>query len=216
MQTNSVQTDFSRKPWVNTLLYYSFNNQNLNDWSWNWRNWTRYNGAWTYTTWIKWYWVDMWRSHAIQLPMACPSWDFTYSICVKLNSVQEFQSLLWVQQRTSWCIHYHIAKVWTTQWIIVSFYWSTATEIKYTTLPTLNVRHNIILTRSWDVRTIYLDWNQVAQWTKSFSPSQSYQRYVWKEYTDTRYIDWTIDEVIFENTARTSAQVSEYATKILP
>ena len=159
----------------------------------------------------------MWWSHAIKIPMACPSWNFTYSICVKLNSIKDFQSLLWVEQRTSWCIHFHVVKSWTTQWIYTSFnnWWTTTFELQYKTLPTLNVRHNIILTRSWNVRTIYFDWNQVVQWSYSFTPSQSYQRYVWKEYTDDRYIDWTIDEVIFENTARTSTQVSEYATKIL-
>lgn len=199
----------------NTLLYYSFNNQNLDDWSGNSRNGIWYNWSGTYVQWIKWYGADMWSSHAIQIPMACPSGDFTYSICFKLNWYKDFQSFLWVERWTNWCIHFHVAYSSWNNFIAVAFGWINQ-EMRYNWLPSLNTWHNMILTRNWNVWTLYLDWSQIAQKTQSFSVNQSYQWYVWKEYTDNRYINWTIDEVIFENRSWNATEISDYATKILP
>lgn len=124
--------------------------------------------------------------------------------------------MLWVEQRASWSLHFHIANTDTLKWITIWIYWWTNTNIPnwIYQLPSLNVWHNIIVTRNWNVFTTYLDWIQYAQWTNAVAPNQTYQWYIWKEYTDNRSINWTIDEVIFENKVRTQEEVTKYVHKL--
>lgn len=195
-------------PWANTLFYWSFDAQSLADDSWNNRDGTWYNSsAGTYTTWIKSYWVDMLSTKAINMPIPCPSWNFTYSICVKLNSLtKDFQTLMWTAEWVTNVIHYMI----TPSWITFNFWWVMTISTGVT--PTVGSWANIVATRSSNTWTIYMNWTQIWQSTYSWTPAQNYQRYVGKWYTNDRYIDWVIDEVIFENVAWTSQEISDYVS----
>ena len=85
-------------PWANTICYYTFDNQNLDDSSWNNNNWTWYNwtGSFTANTW--WYCANLGSSHAIQLPFtAFWTTDFTLNEWIKFNSFSK--SLQGLNQR---------------------------------------------------------------------------------------------------------------------
>lgn len=206
--TASCEVSSGWVPWANTLFYWSFDAQSLADDSWNNRNGTWYNNsAGTYTTWIKSYWVDMLSTKAINMPIPCPSWDMTYSICVKLNSLtKDFQTLMWTAQWAWDVIHYTV----TPSWITFNFWWNMTISTGVT--PTVGSWANIVATRSSNTWTIYMNWTQIWQSSYSWTPNQSYQRYVGKCWSNDRYIDWVIDEVIFENVAWTSQEISDYVS----
>lgn len=203
-----------RRPGDNTILYYSFDNDSLTDDSGNNRNGTRYNWAGSFTTGISGKCANMGGSHAIQLPIACPSGDFTYSVFLysKENSTR-LQSILWVQQwGSSGYIHFHRT---SSNGIVCSFSNISSELTSGGTQPTLNGRTHIVLTRSGNVWTLYINGVQKGQITNSMSISQNVTRYIGREYTDNRYVNGYIDEVIFENRARSLQDITDYRSKIV-
>ena len=201
------------KPWANTLFYYSFDNSNLNDWSWKWNNWTWYSWAWTFVDWIKWKCAHIAWTRWIRIPITFPTWDFTYSICAYVTNLSspQIQSFLWTIEwwNNIWVFHFH----WTT-WNQIVF----ATSRDWTNRPTTwymeaNKRINIILTRSWNVWKIYKNWTQIFNQTIAYSMAW----WTWTvgcEYTDWRAINWNIDEVILENRAWTDTEILKYVQKL--
>ncbi len=211
---NSVYKSFNQwwQPWANTILYYSFNNWNLNDDSGNGNNWTWVNGTWSFidvSSGNK--AADMDNTYAISIPVKVPTWDFTYSIYMYMewNVNKTYQALLWVATWNSNAIHYQYSTdAWAWLWILVSLF--EAQSYATWSLLSTQVWHHICLTRSWDDWAIYIDWVSARTFTKAWTPSQTDTWYVWKAYTDNRYFDGYLDEVILEDKARTAQEVADY------
>ena len=202
------------QPWVNTLLYYSFDNQNLNDGSGKWNNWTWYSTAWTYTTWISSYGADVSNNAAITLPVKLPTWDMTFSICanVTVNS-WVLQSFLWVDWWSrAGQIAFSINGVHGIDLLIHE--WGNVTSLVTNTTPTTNTWFNVMFTRSGNVWTVYYNWTSVGTATSSQSPSQNITYYISRNYDNNRYIRWVIDEVIIENRAWTQQEITDYVASL--
>ena len=193
-------------PWSNTLLYYSFNDQTLNDKSWNGNNWSWYSWAWSYVQWIKWYWVQN-GNRWIRMPISMPSWDFTFVISIYLqnSSSPSLQTILWSYEWDSTKMHFH----WVN-WITLAI---NSTNYSTWAYMDTNAWNNIILTRSWNIRTIYKNWTQIYQNTISATLS-GWTYMIWCWYTDDRHINWILDEVILENKAWSTEEVSKYVSQL--
>ena len=202
------------KPGENTLLYYSFDNQDLTDDSGNNRNGSWYNWTWTYTDWIKWKWVNVASTRWITSPVYLPSWDFTYSIWCNVSSISsQLQSFLWtVQWSSSYpSFHFHFS---SSNNICMGFS-NWASDVTSSEKLTIWKWANIILVHSWNSWLIYKDKILIASWDRSVSLAQSWLTWTFGcEYTDWRPIQWIIDEIILENRAWTVEEIAEYYNSI--
>jgi len=205
--TNQVRPS-GWKPWANTLIYYSFDNQNLDDSSGKWNNGTWYSWTWTYTTGIKSYWVNLNSTRGIQIPTGLipTTWDFTFSICINRSNLSSpsLQGILATYQWSSWCMHFNV----NSSNLEIAFYW-TSVPSTWITVTTWTW-YNIILTRSGNVWTLYTNWTQQFQTTIAYTLNSSMTWLVWNWYSNDRHINWVIDEVILENKAWTADEILNY------
>lgn len=214
MQTNSITTDFWRSPGANTFLYYSFDNQTLNDDSWNNRNWSRYSGSWSFTTWIKWYWVNNWNRW-LKIPSFI-SWDFTLSLRINpTNNWLSIQTLFWTVEwwSSGWYLHFHMYNSQYSQ-LSIALSWDSWTFAASEWI-TRNSRNHIVLTKSWNTFKIYKNKNLIL--TRDFSTqlSANATRLIWNWYNNDRHVSGVFDEVIIETKARTQEEITKYYDKII-
>lgn len=194
------------KPWANTICYYTFDNQNLDDSSGNNNNWSWYNGTGSFMANTWWYCANLWSSHAIQMPFNL--WwltNWTLNVWIKYNSFSKsFQWILWCKEWSSWAMHINVTN---NKLIEIAMVWHSA--ISYQTSMATDIWYNICITKSWTTYFIYINgtlWNSWTWW----AISTNYTQYLWTSYTDNRYLDWYLDNVIIENKSRTAQEISDY------
>lgn len=210
-------------PWVNTVAYYKLEN-NANDSSWNWYNGTWFGTAW-YATGKIWDSASFNGSSWISLPSwVKPSWDFTLSFWIKhsgnftgngdaifsTNYAGARRGFVLYGFLSDWCSIQFRNSSWIVLWSLERWtaktFWSD------------NTRHNLIATYDDSTKTLktYLDWEYINNVTLSSSPQYTTNTMlIWKsEDTYWKYYTWWLDEIIIENKARTSTEVSDYYNSI--
>lgn len=203
-----------RVPGPNTFLYYSFDNQNLNDSSGNWRNGTWYSWAWSFTTWILSYWANN-GSRWIKIPSFI-AWDFTLSFRLKpSNNGLGIQTMFWsVEWSNSYhYLHFHMYNSQYSQ-ISLAISWDSGTFAASDGI-TWNARNHIVLTKSWSTYKVYKNKNLILTHTYSWDLEPSGNWLIGNWYKEDRHVTWVFDEVIIETVARTQEEINEYYNTIM-
>ena len=192
------------QPGANTIAYYTFNNQNLNDSSenhnnWAWNNW---DGSFIANTW--WYCADLWGSHAIQVPFNL-YWltNFTFNCWINVNQFKPVSGIFGSIEWTTGDLHCNI----TSTKIEVAI--NRGSTVAYTVSLSTNTWYNIWVTKSWTTYSIYVNGSLCNSWT-SANVTANHTLYVWRTYSDDRFLNWYLDNVIFEDNTRTTTEISKY------
>lgn len=204
------------QPWADTILYYSFDNLNLNDDSGHWNNWTWYSStAWAYTTWISSYGVSVSNNSAITLPVKLPTGDMTYSICANVTTTSwVLQWLLWVDWWGGMVGQVAFSINNTHGIDLLVHEWNYVASIETNIIPTINTWFNVIFTRNGNTRTVYYNWTSAWSTTSSVTPNQNINYYISRNYNSDRYIRWVIDEVILEKRAWSQQEITDYVASL--
>lgn len=207
------------KPWENTLLYYSFNNDTAStsyDWAGN-NNWTWNNNTWTYQT-VSWtnkccqLTATSWKYMTIPTSLNYPTTNFTFSFWVKYTQSTNNSRAIFSKWDGNYSSNAYL--------YIYQMNWKIGVDIPYvatlfTTSNTYNdgIRHNVVLTKSWSSYTLYIDNIQIWTATNSFS-IHWWSNTVWLIWANNaRYevwLDWLLDEFIIENKDWTSDDRTNY------
>lgn len=200
-----IHTDQSYYPNVNTVAYYTFDDQDVNqitDFSWSWN--TLPYTAWTKISYTQLSWTDYY-------------WNF--------NKSQYTWSITWISNytRCMWC---KIAATWSQYilqctWIDL-IYWFNSWQIEVydyynwhayrTTLKSstpLNTWMLIWFTKNWSTVTTYYNWSKV--WTATFADYQLTLINLW--WTSSQWFNWSLNNIILENRVRTDAEMLDYFNK---
>ena len=207
-----IYKDWEREPGANTFLYYSFDNQNLNDDSWNNRNWTWYSWAWSYTTWIKWYWANNW-DRWIKMP-SFPTWDFTLSFWVKpTNNSLSIQTMFWSYDWSSswWYIHIHM---YNNSYSWISVWFSNDGTYNASESITRWDWNHIVFTRSWSTCKLYKNKTLILTHTYSSALVANANWLIWNWYNTDRHVTWIFDEIIVETRWWTQEEIDNYYDNI--
>ena len=195
-------------PNSNTYLYRTFDDQNLNDSSWNNRNWSRYSWAWSYSSSAWWYAVNNW-SRWIKLPSFF-NWNFTLSFYVNpTNNWLSIQSFFWSVQwsNSSWYLHFHMTNSqysWMSIWFANDWTYNASQWITFWSW------NYITLVREWSTYRIYKNWTQILTHTYSTALDTTATYLLWCCYNEDRHVSWLFDEVILENKARSASEIQTY------
>lgn len=223
VQTNSITASFGRKPWVNTLLYYSFNNDTASisyDWSWNNYNWTWNNNSWTYQPLTRWKCVELtWnQSKYMTIPNSIPFPTVNFTISFRVNFTQNSTNY-------SKSIFSKHANSWTNSYLYINeFQWKIRCDIPrrlgdcFISNNTLNDwnRHHISMIKNWTSYKMYVDNVLNSNKTSSTYPQQStsVQPYFWRNNASWNdWFAWLVDEFIVETVARSEADNTSYFNK---
>ena len=210
-------------PWANTLAYYPLQ-KDVNDYSWNWRNWTNYNvtfsdGIATFNG----------SYSSIVVPSADrqkPTSNFTISAWARPTSWTHTGSWKPMFIVTKWQFYANTEQDFF-YWLAITdenkyAFWWIATWIsddwdtypwESTTAVNLNERNLYTLTNNWTTKTLYLNGVQIKQATADTTDSSSSIPIVIGDaYFNNNhgYFNWNISEVILENKTRTQQDILDY------
>lgn len=217
MQTNSITTDFWRKPDSNTIAYYTLN-WTLNDSSWNdrhlnlmfwtasywtlnnWKQYWSFNATWT-RSWWRW-----WQTNS----KINVSWNITVSYWWRFNwNVSRIRDII-TNRDNDW---FKRMDNITTGWNIL-FHWNQ----RYTSSNTItdNERHNIVcVVENWTLK-IYID--TVLDSSKSYTYwSNSAYLSLWYSWQSWSNIDerlkWDVADIIIQSNSRNLETITAYFNK---
>ena len=213
------------KPWSNTVLYYSFDNDTAStsyDNSWNWYNWTWNNNLWTYTTW------KVWNATQLQnisnkwmlMPttISFPTTNYTISFFVKFTQSTSDSAAIfskWYFTGSTWTnpYLYLYQQNWYIKWDIpyvqdgVYNSWSAINDWNW---------HHVCCVKEWTTYKMYVDAVLKSTQTSSYNIdwwSGSQWRLNRWERTNLPWFDWLLDEFILENNAWTQQYIQDYIDK---
>ena len=191
------------KPWSNTLAYYKFD-WNLNDSSWNSRNftsnWTV--SYWTETWWGKYIYFNSW-AYTNNLSIPYKSDWYTISLCGKYVSWNKY--LLDFQPSTS-----------ASQWNRFQYLSSTSLYIgwgSWITVPNMSNWYNMVIVNTGNKSKLYMNWEykwyaDLASWDTTsqyfrlnsvWYTNSNYWNYAWPNYMWRLIVEnkwWTEDEIV--------------------
>ena len=222
VQSNSVTTEFWWKPWVNTVLYYSFNEDTAStsyDGSWWNYNWSWNNNSWTYQALSRWKCVELTgnTSKYMRIPTSVPfpTTNFTFSFWVKYTSNSTNYSKSIMSKHANWSNNSYL--------YINEFQWKIRCDIPrrtndcFVSNDLLNdwKWHHISMIKNWSSYKMYVDNVLNSSKTISQSPTQStsVQALIWLNNAWNDWFVWLLDEFIVENVARSEADNTSYFNK---
>lgn len=215
MQSWSVQTDFRRWPWENTIVYYTLNSiSKVADMSWNSRNWTQ---SWTVRFWQYW-WVDCMDLTSIwEIILPTVNVPNTYTILIRANNISWYDTSDWkvldfrTQNPPSTTIVFNSSNQYMfTDW----------TDRKFNAWQR-NKRYLLVITVNWTARNAYMksdNTNIHLNWTwtpvSNVTVSQWNFR-LWNEYNAwaTRHFKWYLSKFIFEDFVRPETEIDKFYEK---
>ena len=204
VQTNSIQTDFWRKPWVNTLAYWNFDDRSasqITDATWNWRNLT-----WTIPTYSQLSWTDYF-------------WNFSWSGVAQISRwvSDNFTLVLYMQIRQNRQQYFLMEQSSSNQFSLIYWYKSWQIEIyrewwrfTITSSAPLNTRIMIWITKSWSTVKAYYNWQFQTQWSTNFSWASKFFMW-WSNQWDNMI--WYLNNVILEQWIRSDSDFASYRNK---
>ena len=211
VQSSSIQTDFWRKPWADTILYLPFKTDLL-DHSQTWLSLTT---SWTISI-VDWFAYFNGSSYMYSKSFTqINQTNFTASVRFKNTSTTNSERVCLHQFRYySWYRWYAMWVNWTNldaQNTYMKTNWSTTTV-------SANVRHNLILVRWNNTSQFYFDWEAITMQSASNYPELYWRLWIWGgawyNWTMWEYKRiWYMSEIIYENKPRTSQDVSNYYNK---
>jgi len=190
------------KPWANTLGYWTFDDQNVNqitDVSWNWN--TLVYGAWNKITYSLLSWTDYY-------------WNF--------NRSQYWKDITWISNYT-WCMWCKISQTWQqyitmNNWIdliywfnswqieVYDYYWWSSYRSTLKSNTQLNTWMCIWFSKNWSTVTTYYNWSKV--WTPSFANYQLTGVWIW--WNQSQWLIWSLNNVILEDRVWSDSDWSNY------
>ena len=197
---------WGRQPWANTIAYYPLK-WDLNDYSGNGYNLTNSGGVLSNIWWIDCVYYDNWTS---SYNNSIPAWATRtlsariYKWEIPSHSEVILRPWWWTRGRTGvgvasdgWVMKAFISD-YSTLWI------NSATGISTST------RTNIV----WIVEStnmyLYVNWVLEASWTRSYASTSSSWFILGKSDTQDDNYKWYVNNVIFEDKARTAQEVLNY------
>lgn len=200
--------EWKRKPWANTWCYLPLEN-NLTDESWNWNSWSLdYSPNISYVSnWyinvaqISWKWIKMpnltvWNGTTISFWFKSPS-QWQYMTLFSMDMANDDSNVI---------IRYQQDDNNTTQ---CSIYSKKLYDWKIVQTADFGNWHHYCIVISSNNMIVYIDWQQYATHTVSWSYTSTYHT-IASERAQTN--GWTklISKYIIETVARTSSEVSKY------
>ena len=208
VQTNSVQTDFWRKPWVNTLAYWNFDDRSasqITDATWNWRNLTWTIPTYAQLSWTDYYWIFSWSNW-----WKLTNWwvydNFTLVLYMRITNTSWHQYIFDIQSSTR---QFAIIR-WYSSWLLELYNETTRFTIKSST-PT-DTRMMIWITKSWSTIKAYYNWqyaNQSTSWV--ISSTINFTSLWMSNWWD--YFKWYLNNVILEQWIRSDSDFANYRNK---
>jgi len=205
-------------PITNTKARYTLDT-NVDDYSWNWNNWTPHNI--TYISWKLWQ-CAVFNGSSSYVAIFPISWsktfvtwvnnqsepsEWTYQ-CIYSDATNADNCISSIRYRKNW---------WVLELVYLCFFggWNSA-AVTLTYTLTLWVWYHVWLTWDWTTMKAYLNWNLMwsATWWNWTDWYWNYSSIgVYKDGNSPNWIrfwNWYIDEVIYENIARTTKAVKDY------
>jgi hypothetical protein len=219
------------KPWNNTIFYYPLET-NINDYSWNNRNWTIQVWSLSYTT-------SWWTKNVAQFNwntiFSIPNIAWTYSTYTfnvwckptSTNTWQEFFSNIWTGNTNNVYSNFN----WTAYEL---GWWKRDFAFQYRPNGWSNTYQNLYWTVNRDINTwynvciiwnsswvkIYLNWTQIVSWNTNWTivlnnhTNWQWWTHIWWRYDNNwqykNYLHWYLSEFIFENKTWSATEVSDY------
>ena len=166
VQTNSIKTDFWRKPNENTIVYYEFN-WNLNDSSWNNRNLSMTLWSFSYSSLASWWKYVQTNTSA-----------YSSTITIPFSRVATISFFLSYTPNTHWYNWWTILELINlsySSWNLVRpvYYrtWSSSTALRLLNNDSIwynpsvaESRHYYCFTLDENHTKLYVDWQLVAEW----------------------------------------------------
>lgn len=201
------------KPWANTLAYYPLE-ENTNDYSGNWHNWTPTNI--TYTTLASWKKVSVYTQGSSILNIGTIWWvypNFTASIWIKFSWNNSAKARIWcIDGTNSWRTLLQPRK--NTSWYIEISTYNGSTETHQSLWISPSDWKNFVVTLNSGVLYGYLNGVYVASMNSKYggwSQSLSYPSSIGSESgSATNWWGWYMSEAILESKTRTAQEISDY------
>ena len=196
-------------PGSNTIAYYTFDEQNLNDSSWNNNNASWYNWAWSYVSVGWWYCANLWWSHAIDLPFTV-AWLTNWTMNIWMN-VQWTKTISWILGTRTWQTGtFHMNYIYNFSWRTwINITVNPESDIDWSWVLTTWNWYNIVATKSWTTYSIYINSSLWASWTRwEFTDTNTLC--LGTTYDNTRCFNWYLDSAIFENKAWSADEITAY------
>ena len=216
VQTNSILASFDRKPDENTLVYWKLD-WNLNDSSWNNRNWT-----WNVTFETKFNQLVAkfsWSQNVYRTDQAFDLyWSQNYTLSIRVN-VSQFTSKLnsfWICESWSTSTQdkgIEINPNWSASWYIWD--WNAKRVTSSSWIIQINQRYNLTSTFDWSTLKIYV--NGELKWSVATSQSYNFQNptLMLSRYhsSDSSYYIWYASRFILQKNSRSWTEVLNYVNK---
>ncbi len=186
------------KPWANTIAYYPFE-KDINDYSWNWNNWTSW--WWTYSWWFLTTTSLVRRS---KLPNYDMSWEFTYSVWVDMNNTasdvyieictdNNYYPTSAIRLHSKITVQFHRSNTWYVVDSPSSYTWI----------------HCIQMVRDSSKIYLYIDWTLIwSSSCSSWAPSNNYYMQLWNAWSS--FAKVRLSNLIIEKKARTAEEITSY------
>lgn len=207
VQSWSIETDFWRKPWVNTIAFYPLNSSTqLQDMSWNNRHLDYSSNVSRNTDDV----YMNWSSSILRKTSSILTGDPIYTIArsFKVQAIttarKEFFSLMrdvnWYRwpllsvRSSTLYLDYNWLVWWTFNFTVQAWKWYRA----------------VLLHTASRVNTLYIDWVNI--WTITMSQNQNLywnQMHIWSEKDNTSVFYWNLKNYIFENVVRNEQQIAD-------
>ena len=216
-----------REPWVNTLAYYPLE-VDVNDYSWNWRNWTNSNV--TFSDWVA---VFNWTNSEVTFSNASwqrPTTNFTISVWARALSWDHntYNRNYYIVSKKYEGMQYYRQSIYeislsynnkTFVWGINNWDSRSVTPWNTNVAISLNDWHLYTITNDNQTKSVYLDGSLLSQgttWTISDYSSEPPLR-IWNStpnpswsYATNGWFNWNISNVILESKTRTAQEISDY------
>lgn len=215
VQNKNITTDFWRKPWVNTYIYYPFSS-NLVDVQWNWNTWTiHWSVSFSEQTWITvnwWSWYVTWLTNWIANKNT-----FTQIFWAKRDwKIDNYWMLLWDSSNYNTNSAFSFELWWSgsNYFRNYQFIWNDSG----TSMPNENYDTNwhlrIVVANNWVYNTYkdaVLRWTPYKNWTINNKPNMN----IWwsSYYTSWREAKWKIKDYIVELIPRSESDIVKYYNK---
>ena len=191
-------------PWANTVAYYPLDSTNtVNDMSWNWKTMT-----------------NNWATFGTYAGVSCmntQSWYLKRTSCI-FTGTWTFTMNFWAYRYYDSNDYENAIMIWASSgdnslgaWVyndkVYTFWWNGDHNSWYT--MNTGKWYNIVVTRTSNTWTIYVDGVSRWSWTVSFNPT-SWVTTIGSWFDGGSKRPWYLSEMIMENVCWTSTEVSNY------